>query len=90
MGIISEKDVLNSVGADDDWERPISEVMKKDVVAYEVETPVVVIWEFLQRVTLRRVVIVNNDVPIGVISRGTLLRWLGNWVALSAKYRILR
>jgi signal-transduction protein with cAMP-binding, CBS, and nucleotidyltransferase domain len=76
--------VLNSVGVDDIWDRPIGDVMKKNVVAYDIETPVAVIWEFLQRVTLRRVVIVDNDVPTGVISRGTLLRWLGNWGAILA------
>ena len=40
------------------------------------------IWEFLRRATARRVVIVRDGVPQGVISRGSLLRWLGNWEML--------
>jgi CBS domain-containing protein len=59
--------------------------MKTDVVSYEVDTPVTVVWGFLRRVTLRRVVIVDGSVPVGVISRGTLLRWLGNWGSLLAQ-----
>jgi CBS domain-containing protein len=85
VGIISEKDLLNFVSNHDHWDRPIREIMKTNVVSYEVDMPAAIIWEFLRRVTLRRVVIVDQGAPVGVISRGTLLRWLGNWGALLAQ-----
>jgi len=37
-------------------------------------------YEFLCRVAIRRVVIVEGERPIGTISRGTLLRWFRNLV----------
>ncbi len=36
------------------------------------------IYEFLCRVSIRTVVIVNNGSPVGVITRGSLLRWASN------------
>jgi diguanylate cyclase (GGDEF)-like protein len=82
IGLISENDVLNAVSAEDHWDRPIREVMKTNVTSFEESTPVTTIWKFLRRVTVRRVVIVRDGIPTGVVSRGTLLRWLGNWGAL--------
>ena len=48
-------------------------------MCYDEETPVSVIYDFLCRVTIRRVIIVKGDRPTGTISRGTMLRWLRNW-----------
>ena len=60
--------------------------MERDVVAYDVTTPVTEILDFFRHVTLRRVAIVRDGVPVGVISRGTLLRWIGNWGVLFDRY----
>ncbi len=79
IGIISEKDLLNATHTYASWLTPIKEFMKGSVVCYDEDTPLVTIWEFLRRVTIRRVVIVKDGVPRGVISRGGLLRWVGNW-----------
>jgi signal-transduction protein with cAMP-binding, CBS, and nucleotidyltransferase domain len=64
------------------WNRLVRDVMKTNVVCYEEETPVKVIYEFLCRVTLRRVVIVKEGYPTGLVSRGTLLRWFSNWLSI--------
>ena len=53
--------------------------MKTNVVCYDEETPAIVIYDFLCRVSIRRVVIVKDGMPTGVIGRGTLLRLLANW-----------
>jgi diguanylate cyclase (GGDEF)-like protein len=82
-GIISEKDVLNEAYSEARWDRPVSELMNLNVVSYEETTPLAVIWEFFARVTLRRVIVVKRGLPSGMISRGTLLRWLGNWGAIA-------
>jgi CBS domain-containing protein len=53
--------------------------MNRRVVTFEEMTPAVEVWEFMRRVTMRRVVIVRDRTPVGVVSRGSLLRWLKNW-----------
>jgi hypothetical protein len=51
------------------------------VVNEDEDTPVLGIYEFLCRVSIRRVVIVSDGFPTGVISRGSLLQWFSNWAA---------
>lgn len=77
-GIVSEKDVMNVLPRENPWSLPVRDVMKTHVVTYEEDTPAVVIYDFLCRVTIRRVVIVRGGKPIGVVSRSSLLRWMRN------------
>lgn len=79
-GILSEKDLLAAMVSLDCWSVPVREVMKPNVVCYEEETPIRVIYEFLCRVSIRRVVIAKDERPRGTISRSTLLRWFRNLV----------
>jgi diguanylate cyclase (GGDEF)-like protein len=78
VGIVSEKDLLAAPGRADVWRAPVSEVMKTNVVCYDEETPAITLFDFLCRVTIRRLVIVKQGVPTGVVSRAGLLRWLTN------------
>jgi two-component system cell cycle response regulator len=78
-GILSEKDVMSLIQQPDAWDRPVSEIMQTNVVAYGEDAPIQSIFDFLCRVTIRRIVIVNDGRPTGVISRGSLLRWYTNW-----------
>jgi len=82
-GFLSEKDVMAAMVSLECWHRPIREVMKPNVICYEEETPIRMIYEFLCRVSVRRVVIVKDGRPTGTISRGTLLRWFRNCVLTS-------
>jgi two-component system, cell cycle response regulator len=79
VGIVSEKDLMVVKQGTDAWEKHVSDVMKTNVVRYEDETPADAIYEFLCRATIRRVVIVRDGRPVGVVSRGSILRWVGNW-----------
>ncbi len=79
-GILSEKDLMAAMVSLDCWNRPIGEVMKPNVICYEEQTPIQIIYEFLCRVSIRRVVIADRGCPTGTISRGTLLRWFRNLV----------
>ena len=79
VGVISENDVLTAVATTHGWDAPVAKVMQRNVMCYDEATKLHVIWETLDRISVRRVVIVDDKVPVGVISRGTLLRWLGNW-----------
>jgi len=56
-------------------------VMKRNVVCYEEDTPTLAICEFLSRVAIRGVVIVNKGFPTGLITRSCLLRFFINMLA---------
>jgi diguanylate cyclase (GGDEF)-like protein len=79
-GMLSEKDLLAAMVSLECWQRPVREVMKHNVISYDEDTPILTIYEFLCRVTIRRVVVAKDGRPTGTISRGTLLRWFRNLV----------
>jgi len=79
-GIVAERDIMEALGFSDGWSAPVERFMKTGVIQYEPETPAAVIFEFLCRVQIHRVVIVENTRPVGLISRGTFLRWAQNYV----------
>jgi len=57
------------------------------VVSYPVDTPVRKIVDFLNRTSVRRVMIVQDGVLVGHICRTPLLRWLRNqWAAASGQH----
>ncbi|MCC6125868.1 MAG: diguanylate cyclase [Pirellulales bacterium] len=80
VGMLSEKDLMMTMVSLDYWQLPVRDVMKPKVIAYEEDTPVRAIYEFLCRVSIRRVVVVREGRPTGCISRATLLRWFRNLV----------
>ncbi len=79
-GVISEKDIMEALGHADGWNAPLAEVMTPRVIHYEPDTPAELIFQFLCRVQLHRVVIVENNRPVGLVSRGSFLRWIQNYV----------
>ncbi len=80
VGILSEKDILAALSQPDVWKQPVAKFMRTEVVCYEEDTPARKIQEFLCRVSIRRVVVVQNGRPVGIISRGSFLRWYINWL----------
>src|SRR5207249_8672121 len=74
VGVLSEKDLMSIMLGPHWWTIPIKDVMKRNVVCYEEETPALTIYEFLARVAIRGVVIVDHGRPTGLITRGCLLR----------------
>jgi diguanylate cyclase (GGDEF)-like protein len=79
-GIVSEKDVLGVMLATESWNWPVSKISQANVVSYDEQTPIEKIFDFLSRVTMRRVVIVRGGRPVGSISSTSLLRWFADWV----------
>ena len=59
--------------------------MMPRVIQYEPDTPAAEIFEFLCRVQIHRVVITQQGRPVGLISRGTFLRWVQNYVRALAR-----
>lgn len=75
-GIVSEKDVLGIVLQGEWWKKRIAEVMQTQVVSYPERTSLSQVYDFLCRVSIRGVVIVNDaGQPVGMINRGSLLRF---------------
>ena len=52
-GVLSEKDLMAAMISPDCWQRPLAGVMRPNVICYEENTPVRVIYEFLCRVSIR-------------------------------------
>jgi two-component system, cell cycle response regulator len=80
VGFLSERDLMALMASPDCWQRPVHSAMRTKVISYEEDTPIRVIYEFLCRVSIRRVVITKNGHPTGTIGRNSLLRWFHNWV----------
>ena len=83
VGILSERDVMSVMLNPCWWTTQITDVMKRNVVWYEENTPVLMVYEFLCRVSIRAVVIVRDAQPTGMISRRSLLRWFTNTLAVN-------
>jgi CBS-domain-containing membrane protein len=87
VGVVSETDMIAAIGQVEQWVSPIKKFVNPNVVSYPVATPVRKIVDFLNRTSVRRVMIVQDGVLIGYICRTPLLRWLRNqWAAVSGKY----
>ena len=63
IGIVSEKDLMNEMLKPNAWSTPVRKLMKTNVISYEDDTPVLMIYEFLCRVTIRSVMIVRGRIP---------------------------
>jgi two-component system cell cycle response regulator len=79
-GIVTEKDLLVLMRCPRNWLRPLHEIMKRNVICYELETPILSIYEFLCRVAIRQVIIVERGKPLGMINQMNLVRWFNNWL----------
>lgn len=82
MGIVSEKDLMALMVSPDSWRKTVRDIMRSNVVCYDEQSPARDVFYFLRRVSIRRVIVVQQGRPIGVISRGSLLRWFRNWVSV--------
>jgi diguanylate cyclase (GGDEF)-like protein len=78
VGMLSERDVMAIMLGPKWWSIKIKDIMRPNVVAYEEDELVLVIYDFLSRVLVRGVVIVKNGRPTGLINRTSLLRWFTN------------
>ena len=74
VGMVSERDLLTALSTADQWNSRVRDVMTSNVARFEEDTPAAQIWDCLQRSPMLRVVIVNNDSPVGFVGRRALLR----------------
>ncbi len=80
VGIVSEKDIMEGLGHQQGWNATLAEIMTPRVIHYEPESRAELIFEFLCRVQIQRVVIVEHGRPVGLVSRGSFLRWIQTYV----------
>jgi two-component system chemotaxis response regulator CheY len=78
VGILSERDVMGVMLWPDWFNTRVEQVMKTNVITYDESTPVMQIYEFLCRVSIRAVVVVSDGKPTGILSRSSLVRWFTN------------
>ncbi|MBI3463161.1 MAG: diguanylate cyclase [Planctomycetes bacterium] len=81
-GIVSEKDLMALMASPESWRKTVRDIMRTNVVCYDEQSPARDVFYFLRRVSIRRVIVVQQGRPVGVISRGSLLRWFRNWVSV--------
>jgi CBS domain-containing protein len=88
IGIVSERDLMAAAKLQNPQLIRIGDIMRENVITYEIDTPLQVIWEFLARVSIRGVLIVDKGSPVGYIGRQTILRWLANSVWARSETRL--
>jgi len=87
MGTVSETDFITMIGQEDRWTSPIEKLVSSNAASYPATTPIRTIIDFLCRTTVRHVLIVQDKMLVGYISRSMILRWLRNhWATVSGKY----
>lgn len=80
LGMVTESDLMIRTALGKGWDEPIQDLIRTDVVCFEEHAPAKDVYQFLSRVSVPRLVVVDQGRPTGVISRGTLLRWFRNWL----------
>ncbi len=78
VGVMSDKEIMTVLLRREWWKHKVADVMKENVVRFQESTPALTIYEFLCRTAISSVVIVQDDRPTGVISRGSLMRCFSN------------
>ena len=88
LGFVSERNLLAVVGDKERWQDGIEDLVAKAIVVYSPETPIKAIYNFLVRVSRRRVLIVKDKKPVGYIASNLLLRWLRNrWAFIRSRMK---
>lgn len=74
-GIVTEVDLLRTLRAGKSLEStPVDEIMTRDVVTVDVDTPLEEIMKALESERILRVPVMENGTMVGIVSRPDLLR----------------
>ena len=86
-GMVTEKVFISLIGNKTRWNEPIGDLVTQNVISYPTKTPLRVIFDFLCRVSIRQIVIVEENRPVGFLNRSHLLRWMRNmWASMSQDF----
>ncbi len=76
LGVISDKDILAVAESQNPSKHVVENIMKTNVVTFDVQTSLAHILKFMVRSSSRSVVITRDDKPCGLVTRATILRWM--------------
>jgi diguanylate cyclase (GGDEF)-like protein len=87
IGMIFEKNLIPFIGNLDRWQEPIEDLITPNIVSYPAETPLKIVFDFLCRVSVKQILLMNGKIPVGFLNRTPLLRWLRNrWAVASGHF----
>lgn len=74
IGIVTEFDLVRALRADKDLAAtPVDELMTRDVITVEADTPVDEVMEILERERILRIPVISDGNLVGVVSRSDIL-----------------
>jgi diguanylate cyclase (GGDEF)-like protein len=77
-GTVAEPDLIEKLGASENWRANVERFMTEGVIQYAPDTAANVIFDFLCRVQIPRVIVVDQQRPVGIVDRAAFLRWAEN------------
>jgi len=78
LGLITEQDLVSALLESASPGGLVGDCQHTNIVVFEESTPAEEIATFFARTSIQRAVIVGGGIPVGLVSRRTLLRWLLN------------
>ncbi|MEQ8786403.1 MAG: diguanylate cyclase [Pirellulaceae bacterium] len=75
LGIITNRDVLNLATGDFGSQLVVADIVQRNVITYDEQTPLRQVLEFMRRVPVQTVVVTCDQKPTGILSTVGLLRW---------------
>ena len=76
IGIVSEKDMLKLLYGEEIGDRPVSDIMTKDIKTFDEDDDLFDIYEYLMENNFRRVPILSQGKLTGLISRRDIIKFI--------------
>lgn len=74
-GILTERDILNTVAEGEEAEKPVQGIMSEDVVTVEPEIPLEEAAEVMVKERIKRVPVVKDDELVGIVTASDLIEY---------------
>lgn len=75
VGVLGEEDLADALTNPQAWEWTVADVMKRNPACFALRAAASVVHEFLARSGARRVIVLDQQRPVGIVSRASILRW---------------
>lgn len=75
VGVLGEEDLAEALTTPQAWDWTVADVMKKSPACFTLRATASSIHDFLSRTGARRVIVLDNQRPVGIVSRASILRW---------------
>ena len=84
-GVVSEDDIVGIWSSPECCHKPLTGIMNSRPACFAIDAPARRVYDFLRRVSLRRVFILDGSRPVGIVRRGNFVRWLRNFWCQTAR-----